>query len=185
VCDYAVGCAPVRAGSIAKEEISMILRVVLAGLLVSGLVLAQSKGGGGGGGGQSGMPRGGIQKETNAQQIGNRLKLSKEQGAQVEEIFSSIMKENVAIIQAAQKSRTNLATALVNGKKGADLEPFVNAMNEAQFQMTGVEVQAFRKILEILKPNQTAKAPEAFELMADLFIPQQPAGRGGMGRGGR
>ena len=166
----------------------MVLRIILAGLLLTGLSFAQgggrgSKGGGDTGGGGSGMGQGAA-KETKAQQIGTRLKLSKEQATEVEAIFNSIIQENGPVIQAVQKSRTDVATAMVNGKKGADLEPLLTAMNNAQFQLTGLEVQAYKKIVELLKPNQVAKAPEAFDLMADLFIPQRPMGGGMGGRGG-
>jgi hypothetical protein len=71
---------------------------------------------------------------------------------------------------------------MINGKTDAELEPLAKAMSEAQFQMTGVEVMAFKRIVALLKPNQVAKAPEAFELMADIFMPQGAGGSGG-GRG--
>ena len=56
-------------------------------------------------------------------------------------------------------------------------------MNDSQFQMTGVEVKTFQRIVAILKPNQVAKAPEAFDLMAEIFVPQGGGGGGGRGRG--
>jgi len=54
--------------------------------------------------------------------------------------------------------------------------------------MTGLEVKAFQKIYALLKPNQTARAPEAFDLMAGILDPAtvgRGMGGGGRGRGGR
>ena len=35
--------------------------------------------------------------------------------------------------------------------------------------MTSIEAEAFGKLYALLKPNQQAKAPQAFELMAGMF----------------
>ena len=49
-------------------------------------------------------------------------------------------------------------------------------------QMTGIEADAFAKVYAILKPNQQAKAAQAFELMGGMFM-GGAGGGGGMGRG--
>jgi len=81
------------------------------------------------------------------------------------------------------KSRQDLANAMLNGKTDAETAPITQALAEAQFQMTGVEVKAFQRIVGLLRPNQVAKAPEAFDIMADIFLPQ--GGGRGPGRGGQ
>jgi hypothetical protein len=50
--------------------------------------------------------------------------------------------------------------------------------------MTGIEAEAFGKLYALLKPNQQAKAPQAFELMAGMFAGggMPGGGRGGEGR---
>jgi hypothetical protein len=172
----------------------MFAKVVLTGIAVAALALAQGPGGGGGGGGGRGgggsdpnMGIGGFgratyHKETQADQIANRLKLDSDQKMQVNSIFEATTKGAEATVQQVLKCRQDLANALLNGKSGADIAPLNEALRDAEFQMTGVEVKAFQKVVALLKPNQMAKAPEAFDLMADIFVLQ---GRGRGESGGR
>jgi len=184
----------------------MVSKVLFTGLAVSVLALAQGGGmsggdmGGSGGsmgkngmGGGAGSPvdsgRGGggrAQKETKGDQIVNRLKLNKDQKTQFESIVEASLKEASPVVNQFLQARNMLATAMISGKTGADLVPIAKAMSDAQMQMTAVELSTFQKVFAILKPNQTAKAPEAFDLMAGIFIPTTTGGRGGggMGRGG-
>ncbi len=149
-----------------------------AGGVGSGGGTRGSKGGGGDmSGGMGGSPR--VQKESKADQIANRLKLSSDQKSEFNTIMESTFKDASSVIQQLLKSRQDLANAMLNGKSDADLAPLNQALSDAQFQMTGVEVKTFQRIVALLKPNQTAKAPEAFDLMADIFLPQPGRGRGG------
>ena len=50
--------------------------------------------------------------------------------------------------------------------------------------MTGIEAEAYGELYALLKPNQQAKAPQAFELMAGIFAGGMPGGAG-RGRGGQ
>jgi hypothetical protein len=186
----------------------MFAKIVLTGLAVAALAIAQGgMGGGGGMGGDTGGMGGGggrggsgggmdngmgggvtprAQKESNRDMMVSRLKLNKDQKSEFETILDSTQKDAESIIQQVLQSRTNLANAMVNNKSEADLAPLKQALADAQFQMTGVEVKAFQRIVALLKPNQVAKAPEAFDLMAEIFLPQPGAGGGGgRGRGGR
>jgi hypothetical protein len=181
----------------------MFLKAMLTGMAVVALGLAQGggmgagggmsggpTGGGGGRGEQNGTPSGGgmgmrPQKETKADQMIARLKLNKDQQSEFLTILESTAKDSAPVLQQVQQSRQTLANALINGKSDAELEPFAKAVSEAQFAMTGVEVRAFQRIVALLKPNQVAKAPEAFDLMAGIFMPQRAGGGGGGRRGGR
>jgi hypothetical protein len=178
----------------------MFLKAIYTGLAVSTLALAQTGGGGGGGaiGGAGketgGVPPGGgggmrVAAKSKGELMVDRLKLNKEQTSEVETILNSTMKDAVPLVQDISKARAAYATALINGTSEADLAPIAKAVADAQFQMTGVEVRAFQKIVALLKPNQLAKAPEAFDVMGGIFQPQgsgmgRGMGRGGMGRGG-
>jgi Spy/CpxP family protein refolding chaperone len=137
--------------------------------------------GGGGAMGPGGMGpgMGGPQyhKESKAEQMANRLKLTDDQKSEVNTILQSTYKDAASITKQVLQTRQNLANALLNGKSETEIAPLTQALNDAQFQMTGVEVKAFQRIVGILKPNQVAKAPEAFDLMADIFLPQT-GGRG-------
>jgi hypothetical protein len=88
-------------------------------------------------------------------------------------------KDALPVIQQLLKSRQDLANAMLSGKSDADIAPLNQALSDAQFQMTGVEVKTFQRLVGILKPNQVAKAPEAFDLMGDIFIPPAARNRGG------
>jgi hypothetical protein len=188
----------------------MFLKVLLTGVAVAALGLAQMGGGGGGGmGSGSGSGAGGMgsmgggagremdgapggqvraQRQTKADLMVSRLKLNKDQTSEFITILESTQKDATSVIQEVMQNRNVLANAMLAGKSDAEMEPLSRAVKDSEFQMMGVEVKAFRKIVGILKPNQVAKAPEAFELMADIFLPQAGpgggGGRGGMGRNG-
>ncbi|HEX3746587.1 MAG TPA: Spy/CpxP family protein refolding chaperone [Bryobacteraceae bacterium] len=158
---------------------------------MAALAVAQGRGGGGGGmGGGGGSPEGDLggsghahatPKESKAEQVADRLKLNSEQKVTFNSLIEETQKDAAPVIQQVQKSRNDLANAMLNGKTEAEIAPLKQALSDAQFQMMGVEVKTFQKIVALLKPNQVSRAPEAFELMADIFL--QPArGRGGWGR---
>lgn len=182
----------------------MFAKVLLTGLAVVALAAAQGMGSGGGqmgdpggmgspggGGGRGGRDSGGMgggdmgggsmhaQRESKADMIVNRLKLSGDQKSEFSTILESTAKDAGPIIQQVLKCRQDLANALLSGKSDADLAPVNQALGDAQFQMTGVEVKTFQRLVGLLKPNQVAKAPEAFDMMADIFIPPAARGRGG------
>jgi hypothetical protein len=175
---------------------SMFLKVLFPALAAAALAMAQGRGGdmgpSGGGRDQRGGSDSGTgstvmrpQKETKADQMANRLKLSKDQKAEFLTILASTAKEAAPMIQDVMHSRNMLANALISGKGDAEIAAAVKAMNDAQFQMTGVEVMAFKRIVALLKPNQAARAPEAFDLMGDIFLPRGGGGGGGAGGLGR
>jgi hypothetical protein len=145
--------------------------------------------GGGGGMGGGGMGAGGgmptrMPKPTKAEEMATRLKLNKDQLTEFQTILQTALKESAPVVQQLGQARNVLATAMIAGKSQAELEEASKALLAAQLQMTGVEVQTFQKVFAILKPNQTAKAPEAFDLMAGIFEPQSNRGGGGRGMGG-
>jgi hypothetical protein len=133
--------------------------------------------GGMGGGNMGGGGR--QQKESKADQIVSRLKLSGEQKSEFVTIMESTAKDADSIVHTVLQSRQSLANAMIQGKSEADMAPLLQAANDAQFQMTGVEVKTMQKIMAILKPNQMSKVPEAFDLMEDIFLPQGGGRRGG------
>ncbi|HUB82276.1 MAG TPA: hypothetical protein VMB03_25945 [Bryobacteraceae bacterium] len=153
---------------------------------MAGLVAAQGRGSRSGGGDDSvgganiGAARA-APKESKAEQVADRLKLNGSQKSEFNSILDETQQGAGSIVQQVLKCRQDLANALINGKSGADLAPLNQALADAEFQMTGVEVKAFQKIVALLKPNQMSRVPEAFELMAGIFL-QPGRGRGGQGR---
>jgi len=168
----------------------MFSKVLLTGFAVSALALAQMGGVGSAGpvspNGSPGRgdtidasgagPVAGVpprpHKETKSDQIVNRLKLNQDQITAFRNILEATAKDSLRGVNQWLRARTTLATAMINGKSQTDLDPLVKAMSDAQFQITGIELTAFQKIDALLRPNQTANAPEAFDLMAGIFEPQ-------------
>ena len=177
----------------------MFRKILIIGFAVTALALAQDEPPGGGGGGGMGPMGGGAgrgmdsggggmmptrqPKPTKADQIISRLKLSKDQVADFEKILQESQKNASPVAQQVIQGENVLANALLSNKGQADIDQASKALADAQFQMTGVEIQAYQKLLALLKPNQVAKAPEAFDLLAGIFLPQSSGGGRGMGRG--
>jgi hypothetical protein len=179
----------------------MFLKVLLTAAAATTLALAQGGGdmggmGGGGGGagrgsgsdttGMTGM--GGMgsrpQKESKADQIVGKLKLSKDQRTEFESILEVSYQDADAVRKQLAQARASLANATLTGQSADEIAKITKAYTTVEAQMTGLEVKAFQKIYALLKPNQTAHAPEAFDLMAGILDPAAGGrGQGGMGRG--
>lgn len=171
----------------------MFARVWLVGFAMAAVVAAQGGGGGGGnrgsgmGGADSGMGGPGFgsahaaPKQSRAEQMADRLKLNSSQKTEFDSILDETQKGAGSVIQQVLKSRQDLANALIGGKSDAEIAPLNQALADAEFEMTGVEVKAFQKIMALLKPNQMSRVPEAFDLMAGIFL-QPGRGRGAWGR---
>ena len=181
----------------------MFLKVLLTAAAVTTLALAQGGGdpgggmGGGGAGGAGGGRGGGgvdalagmsgmgrVQKESKADQIVGKLKLSKDQKTEFESILQVSFQDAAQVRDLLSKGRSALANAILAGQSADDIAKITQAYTAVEAQMTGLEVKAFQKVYALLKPNQTAHAPEAFELMAGILDPAAGGrGMGGMGRG--
>jgi hypothetical protein len=164
----------------------MLVRVLAIGLLAVAIAPAQ-RGGGGERGGDMGasMPR--MPRQTKADQIADKLKLSKEQKEEFGQILSAGSEEAAPLRGQLGNARVQLAQALIEAKGEQDVKRAQDSVANVSAQLTAVEAKAFSKVYALLKPNQQSKAPQAFELMAGIF--SQGGGRGsggGMGRrGGR
>jgi Spy/CpxP family protein refolding chaperone len=179
----------------------MFARLLLTSALFSALALAQGGGGMGGmgggggqmgggggdrggmgemgGGGGGGMPR--AQRASKFDQIAEKLKLNKEQKEQAQTILDAGREEAGPLRESLMKARLGIADALVNAKGDDEVKKAQEAYAAEVAKMTGVEAKTFAKIYALLKPNQQAKASQAWDLMADIF---SSGGRGG-GGGGR
>ena len=175
----------------------MFLKLLLTTAAVATLALAQGGDMGGMGGGmqtggrasgaeQNGVSGGGLgpnraQKESKADMVSDKLKLSKDQKAEFESILEVSYQESGKARQALAQARADLANATLSGQPADTIAKLTSNFTTAQAAMTGEEVKAFQKIYALLKPNQTAHAPEAFDLMAGIL--DAPTGGRGMGRG--
>ena len=138
-----------------------------------------SEGGMGGEGATGGgMPR--VQRQSKQDLLFDKLKLSKEQKQQAQQILSTTMQKSATARDLVTKGRQIIATALIEKRSDDEIKRLFNEYTTVSAQMTSFEAEAFGKIYAILKPNQQSKAPQAFELMAGMFA---GGGRGGEGQG--
>jgi hypothetical protein len=161
----------------------MVGRVLLAALLAAGLASAQGRGGGsrGGGGGDLGMNMPRPQSRSKLDQISEKLKLNKEQKAEVENILNGALETAGPLAQQIGNGRQMITEAMVNGKdSGDDYNKLMAAYTAVLAQMDSVEATAYGKIYALLKPNQQKNAEMVFsETMAGMFM--RSGGRGGEG----
>ena len=172
----------------------MFQKLLLTGLFAAAAIFAQGgmdtggMGGGGGrqrgGGGMDNMDMGGMprpQRQSRTDQIADKLKLNKEQKEQMLTILSAAREKAQPITVQLFKQRAEIATAMINGAAGDDVQKLLTGYSGTAAQMIGVETEAFGKIYAMLKPNQQKNAGQAFDLIAGVF--STPARGGGQGRG--
>lgn len=162
----------------------MSMKFLVAALLAVTLVSAQGKKGGGSKGGGGDMPMSMMSRPSKAEQLVDKLKLSNEQKQEVQNIVNAAFEQSLPLRQQIDQGRVNIAGALIGGKSGDEINKMMGDYTTLAAQMTEIEAKTFNKIYASLKPNQQAKAAQAFELLvAVLETPSAGGGRGGRGRG--
>lgn len=158
----------------------MMLKLLLAAALATGVASAQGgmggdTGGGGGRGGRGGgdastigaPPR--VQKPSQADQVVDKLKLNKDLKNEFEALLEEAQKEAAPVRQKLLETRNAIAVAMVAGKGKEEIDPLLKNYAAVSAEMTGIETRILAKICAKLKPNQQAKAGQAFDLMAEIF----------------
>jgi hypothetical protein len=122
--------------------------------------------------------------KTLFEQFTEQLRLDgKTQAPAAEEIIVGYAKESGPIAQEMLRTRQVLVNAEL-ANRPEDIKSALDAYTAAAAKMATLEAQAFAKVYALLKPNQQSRAPDAFKIMAGIFIPPgPPAPR--PGRGGR
>lgn len=163
----------------------MSMKLLVVALLAVTLASAQGKKGGGSkGGGGGDMPASMMSRPSKAEQLVDKLKLSNEQKQEVQNIVNAAFEQSLPLRQQIDQGRVNIAGALIGGKSGEEINKMMGDYTILVAQMTDIEAKTFNKIYASLKPNQQAKAGQAFELLvAVLETPNPGGGRGGRGRG--
>jgi len=177
----------------------MLVRLLLTAVLAAGFASAQSggdeggmggggsKGGGGargGGGDMGGTPQ--ARRQSKQEMLIDRLKLNKEQKEEAANILSAAMEKAAPTRDLLNKGRMVIANTITGKGSEEDLKKLMGEYTTVCATMTGIEAEAFGKLYALLKPNQQAKAPQAFELMAGMFAGGgMPGGGAGRGRGGQ
>jgi hypothetical protein len=179
----------------------MLVRFMLTAVLAAGFASAQGGRGGGGGdmGGEGGMSAAGggmggeggmgggaprMQRPTKAQMFVEKLKLNSDQQEEVQKILSEASQKANPVAGRISQGRQAIATLLLQKKTDEEMKPVMEQFAAVCADLTRIEADAFARIYATLKPNQQKAAPQAFVLMAEMFIPASAGGGRGMGRGG-
>jgi len=167
----------------------MVGRVLVAALLTAGLLAAQRGGGGGGSRGGGDMPMGmqRPQQTNKLTQMADKLKLSKEQTAQVADILQAAAVSAAPLSQKIAEGRRSMANDMITGQdKGDDYTKRLADFTAALGQMDALEAATYAKIYALLKPNQQKNAELVFEeQMAGIFIRTASGSPGGGRRRGQ
>jgi hypothetical protein len=144
----------------------MLKRILLTGLLVAAVALAQRGGGGGGGGGKGGesmggMGGGGFARVDRLDTISSMMKLTKDQKKMVKATLDESQKEAAPIREQLAKGRKAIAEAVVAGGQDG-LASAVNSYAAAEGQMTTIELKAFAKIYPTLDKEQQQGARDFY-----------------------
>ncbi len=173
----------------------MLVRLLLTAVLAAGFASAQGGRGGGGdegnigvGGSPSagpGAPLPQMRRQTKQEMLFDKLKLNKEQKEGAAKILSDAMEKAAPARDLLNKGRIVIANNITGKGSEEELKKMWGEFTSVNATMTGIEAEAFGKLYALLKPNQQAKAPQAFELMAGMFAGNGMAGGGGSGGEGR
>ena len=171
----------------------MLVRLLLTAVLAAGFASAQGGGDETGGGGRGGGSRGGggdmgapmpqVRRLSKPEMLMDKLKLNKEQKEAAQAILSAAMEKAAPSRDLLNKGRMVIANAITGKASDEDIKKLLGEYTTVNATMTGIEAEAFGKLYALLKPNQQAKAPQAFELMAGMFAGAGMPGGGGGGRG--
>ena len=178
----------------------MFIRVLLSAALAAGFAAAQGgmgdeggmgggmggRGGGGRGGANGGMESGAMpraQRQTPAEMFMDKLKLKSEQKDEVIKILSETAQKMRPMAEQMNRGRQIIGQAILSNKSEEELKPMMDEFTKLYAQMNTLEADAFAKIYAGLKPNQQKNAPQAFELIDAILMPQMAGGSRGMGRG--
>ena len=173
----------------------MWLRLFLTAVLAAGAASAQRGGGGGGGGDEGGMGGGmgsmesnvQVRRQTRQEMLIDKLKLNKEQKEEAAKILSAAMEKAAPTRELLSRGRAVIANTITGKGSEEDLKKLLAEYATVSARLTGIEAETFAKLFAMVKPNQRAKASQAFELMDGMFdgggIQGGGRGRGGQGRG--
>jgi hypothetical protein len=176
----------------------MLVRLLLMAVLAAGVASAQiggDEGGMGGGGGGRGGGRGGggggdmgggmpqVRRLSKTEMLFEKLKLNKEQREEAATIISAAMEKAAPTRDLLDKGRVVIANTITGKGSEDEIKKLLGEYASVSATMTSIEAEAFGKLYAMLKPNQQAKAPQAFELMAGMFAGGGMAGGAGRGRG--
>jgi hypothetical protein len=158
----------------------MFGKLLLTAILTTTPAFAQRGGGGGGDEmGATGMSMPRPQPVSKAVMFADRLKLDKDQKEKAQVILNDALKEINQLRPQLLKTRAQIAEFILRNASQDEINKLVESYSASAAQVTGIEVKAFGKICELLKPDQQSRAASAFDLLAAVLDPPGSTGRGG------
>ena len=147
----------------------MLIRLLLAGTLAAGMMVAQGgKGGGRGGGGGGNAPNIGF-STSKMDRISDALKLTKDQKKDLKSTFDDAQKEAAPIHEQIVKSRLAIAEGVAAGKSLQDMAPALDGHGALESKIAEIELKAFAKVFKGLDAEQQARSAVLFAMMKGLF----------------
>ena len=147
----------------------MLIRLLLAGILTAGMMVAQRGGGGGGrGGGGGSAPNIGF-STSKMERISDALKLTKEQKKDLKSTFDDAQKQAAPIHEQIVNSRLAIAEAVAAGKSLQDMAPALDSHGMLESKMAEIELRAFTKVFQGLDNEQQARSSMLFVMMKGMF----------------
>jgi hypothetical protein len=109
-----------------------------------------------------------------AEQFVSQLRIDpKDQGAAVDEILIGATRAGAPIGKEITQARVEMLNGYI--RKDTALQQSGQAdYAAAAMKMAALEVEAFKKVHALLKQNQLSREPQAFTLMAGIFLPALP-----------
>ena len=159
----------------------MLFKLLLTGILVSTLAIAQRSGGGGGdiggmgeggGGGRGGgpdLPSIGPARPSRLDRMTQILKLNKEQKKGVKTILDEAQKEANPVRDQMAKSRLAIGDAIQGGKSQDEINQLVGSEAALESQMAGIELKAFAEVYKGLDKDQREATRGVFQMMKGIF----------------
>lgn len=147
----------------------MLRRVLVVGLFVSALALAQRGGGSRGGGGGNNMPNIGFGPTAPFDMVSENLKLSKDQKKDFKTAMDDAQKEATPIHEQILAKRQEIADGVAGGKKMEDLAGTIQSEAALESKMAELELRTFIKIRSGLESDQQQHMGILFVMMRGIF----------------
>ena len=152
----------------------MFFRFLLTAALLTGMasVAAAQRGGGGprGGEGAGDTPPPSLPyRESRLERFSDMLRLTKPQKSMMKDIFDAAQKEADPLKAQIQKSRSDIATAIISKKSQQEIDPLLTQYGTLMAQMAGIELRALGQVVDTLMPDQQKRVGPVYAQMSGMF----------------
>jgi Spy/CpxP family protein refolding chaperone len=97
------------------------------------------------------------------------LRLTKPQKSMMKDVFDAAQKEAEPVRNQIQKSRGDIATAIISKKSQQEVDPLLAQYGTLMAQMAGIELRALGQVVDALTPDQQKRVGPVFAQMSGIF----------------